>query len=300
MVAPFFPPPLSSLLSQAPPIRSLLARATDGPLRRAGLPPADVAAAAVDGTLRGLRRAGALAILRVKGADSIDAAVARGVELADMGCDAIEVTLDSPGWKDILIGLRASLPPRVLLGVGTVMDETVSHVGTAASLGATFALSPIDPVGFIDECHRHGVLAVPSGFTSNEWYDLHRRGAKMVKLFHAGLVPPATLKSMLGVTPLGEQMCIMPSGGVSPKNAPDWWDAGACVLGMGSNLVGMTSTRRRGRPCMRRRGQVAGRRQARCEASKGQGRGGQDALSAGGGTPGHFRNEPVSCHVTVS
>ena len=174
----------------------------------------------------------------MKGADSIDAAVARGVELADMGCDAIEVTLDSPGWKDILIGLRASLPPRVLLGVGTVMDETVSHVGTAASLGATFALSPIDPVGFIDECHRHGVLAVPSGFTSNEWYDLHRRGAKMVKLFHAGLVPPATLKSMLGVTPLGEQMCIMPSGGVSPKNAPDWWDAGACVLGMGSNLVG--------------------------------------------------------------
>ena len=80
--------------------------------------------------------------------------------------------------------------------------------------------------------------AVPSGFTTNEWYDLHRRGARMVKLFHAGLVPPSVLKSMLGVTPLGEQMCIMPSGGVSPRNAQEWWDAGACVLGMGSNLVG--------------------------------------------------------------
>ena len=56
------------------------------------------------------------------------------------------------------------------------MDETVSEVGTAAALGATFALSPIDPIGFVDECHRRGVLAVPSAFTSNEWYGLHRRG----------------------------------------------------------------------------------------------------------------------------
>ena len=82
------------------------------------------------------------------------------------------------------------------------------------------------------------MLAVPSAFTSNEWYALHRRGARMIKLFHAGLVSPAILKSMLGVTPLGAQMKIMPSGGVTPENAPDWWSAGAVVVGLGSNLVG--------------------------------------------------------------
>ena len=60
----------------------------------------------------------------------------------------------------------------------------------------------------------------------------------MIKWFHAGLASPAILKSMLSVTPLKEQMNIMPSGGVSPANAQDWWDAGACVIGMGSNLVG--------------------------------------------------------------
>ena len=27
-------------------------------------------------------------------------------------------------------------------------------------------------------------------------------------------------------------------GGVSPQNAPDWWAAGATVVGAGSNLVG--------------------------------------------------------------
>ena len=201
------------------------------------LPAPHEAVAAVEAVAQGLKRAGALAILRVK-SPSVDAAVARGVELAAMGCNAIEVTLDSPGWREILGRLHAELPPHVLLGVGTVMDETVSQVAAAKSLGASFALSPIDPVGFVDECHRHGVLAVPSAFTSNEWYGLHRRGAKMIKLFHAGLVSPSILKSMLGVTPLGEQMTIMPSGGVTPKNAPEWWDAGAAVVGMGSNLVG--------------------------------------------------------------
>ena len=200
------------------------------------LPDPAAASSAIEQTVDGLRRAGALAILRVK-SNSVETAVARGVELAKMGCLAIEVTLDSPQWRPILAGLKAELPPGVLIGVGTVMDESVSEVATAAALGASFALSPIDPVGFVDECHRRGVLAVPSAFTSNEWYALHRRGTRMIKLFHAGLVSPPVLKSMLGVGPLGG-LHIMPPGGVSPTNATEWWDAGAAVVGMGSNLVG--------------------------------------------------------------
>ena len=42
---------------------------------------------------------------------------------------------------------------------------------------------------------------------------------------------------MLGVSPLAA-MNIMPSGGVSPDNAKDWLDAGASIIGMGSNLAG--------------------------------------------------------------
>ena len=132
-------------------------------LARVGLPPAEEAAAAVDATVEGLRHAGCLAILRVKSDESTEAAIARGVELAGMGCTAIEVTLDSPGWKEILAGLKAECPPNVLLGVGTVMDESVAQVGLAASLGAKFALSPIDPIGFVDEAHRHGVLGCAVG-----------------------------------------------------------------------------------------------------------------------------------------
>lgn len=51
------------------------------------------------------------------------------------------------------------------------------------------------------------------------------------------MVGPKILKSMLGVSPLAA-MNIMPSGSVSPDNAEEWLEAGACVVGMGSNLAG--------------------------------------------------------------
>ena len=47
----------------------------------------------------------------------------RGVDLANMGYSAIEVTLDSKQPLQILQRLRVALPDSVLLGVGTVLDR---------------------------------------------------------------------------------------------------------------------------------------------------------------------------------
>ena len=124
----------------------------------------------------------------------------------------------------------------MLLGVGTVMDDTVSLLPRLKALGATFALSPIDPVGFVGECQRLGLLAIPSAFTSNECWALHRRGVRLIKLFHAGLASPAILKSMLAVTPLGEHLNILPSGGVCPTTRRVV--AAGAAVSMGPNLVG--------------------------------------------------------------
>jgi len=190
----------------------------------------------LDETMALLKRSGVMAILRAKGSPEV--AVNRGVELAALGCRCIEVTLDSSDWQLVLGQLRERLPAGFPLGVGTVMDDTVCELGRAAALGASFALSPIDPIGFVEECHRRGLVAVPSAFSSNEMWQLHRRGVRLIKLFHAGTISPAILKSMLDVTPLGANLNILPSGGVSPENAEAWWDAGAACVGMGSNLAG--------------------------------------------------------------
>ncbi|EDQ85916.1 uncharacterized protein MONBRDRAFT_28906 [Monosiga brevicollis MX1] len=188
----------------------------------------------VDATLAHLKNAGVLAILRAK---NPDAAIARGIELVELGCRALEVTLDTTEWRRVLQTLVEKLPANVCVGVGTVMDADVPLLPEIARLGAKFALSPIDPLGFIDACHRVGILAVPAGMTSNELWDMHRRGAKLIKLFHASMVTPKILKSMLGVSPL-KAMNIAPSGGCSPDNVEEWWDAGAVCVGMGSNLAG--------------------------------------------------------------
>eukprot|EP00118_Oscarella_pearsei_P011816 m.82148 g.82148 ORF g.82148 m.82148 type:complete len:594 (+) comp36287_c0_seq4:68-1849(+) len=186
----------------------------------------------IEATLEHLNSAGVIAILRAK---NPDVAIERGLELAKMGCKALEVTTDATDCIRIFKELREKLPSSCMLGVGTVMEA--EQVPTFAALGVKFALSPIAPKGFIETCHKHGIVAVPSGFTSNELWSLHKQGARMIKLFSAQQFSPALLKSMRSVGPL-INMNISPSGGIGPHNANDWWDAGAKVLAMGSNLVG--------------------------------------------------------------
>eukprot|EP00048_Salpingoeca_helianthica_P015701 m.228137 g.228137 ORF g.228137 m.228137 type:complete len:640 (-) comp17410_c0_seq1:45-1964(-) len=197
-------------------------------------PPPPNHAAALDETYQRLLAAGVVAILRAK---NPDAAIARAKELISIGCRAIEVTLDSTDWRRVLREIAAGAPAHVAVGVGTVMDDTVCLLPEIAALGGQFALSPINPIGFIDACHEVGVLAVPSGFTSNELWDLHRCGARMIKLFHAATLGPAGLKSILSVSPL-RAMTIVPSGGIGPDTLAAWWDAGAKAVGMGTNLAG--------------------------------------------------------------
>ena len=38
----------------------------------------------------------------------------------------------------------------------------------------------------------------------NECWSMHRRGARLIKLFHAGLASPQILKAMLDIGPLGD------------------------------------------------------------------------------------------------
>ena len=92
-----------------------------------------------------------VAILRAKNAD---AAIARGVELAKLGCSALEVTLDSVDFERVLSTLVARVGDFCCVGVGTVQDA--ADVPRVAALGAKFALSPFNPPGMI-QCPPTGV-----------------------------------------------------------------------------------------------------------------------------------------------
>jgi 2-dehydro-3-deoxyphosphogalactonate aldolase len=61
-----------------------------------------------------------VAILRT---NNPEVALRRGIELADMGCTALEVTVDSVGFFDLVTRLRAVLGDRCLVGAGTVTNH---------------------------------------------------------------------------------------------------------------------------------------------------------------------------------
>ena len=184
-------------------------------------------------TIDVMNRGKVLAILRSKNGDL---AIQRGIELVhEMGATAIEVTTDTDDFENVLSTLCTTVGDVALVGVGTVMHA--SHVQRIAELGAVFALSPINPPGFVKECLRCGILPVPAAYTPTECWTAYSQGAKVVKLFPAHMWKPKVLKSMLGTGELGN-IKICPSGGITPETAADWLDAGAFCVGMGTNLTG--------------------------------------------------------------
>ncbi|HZU38887.1 MAG TPA: 2-dehydro-3-deoxyphosphogluconate aldolase, partial [Gemmataceae bacterium] len=74
----------------------------------------------------------------------------------------------------------------------------------------------------------------PGAFTPTEILTAWEAGADIVKVFPAEVVGPAFFKAMRGPLP---QIRLMPTGGVDLNTAADFLRAGACCLGIGSQLV---------------------------------------------------------------
>ena len=83
-------------------------------------------------------------------------------------------------------------------------------------------------------CQRYDKLVMPGAFTPTEILTAWEAGADIVKVFPADVVGPAFFKALRGPLP---QIRLMPTGGVDLKTAADFLKAGACCLGVGSQLV---------------------------------------------------------------
>jgi hypothetical protein len=110
--------------------------------------------------LERLKKAKLIAIVRAK---NPDVAIARGIELAEMGCGALEITMDSTDCLKILKALVKAVGHKVLVGVGTVEDKM--QIEAVADAGARFALAPVNPYGMVQAAHARGVLAMPAAMT---------------------------------------------------------------------------------------------------------------------------------------
>jgi 2-dehydro-3-deoxyphosphogluconate aldolase/(4S)-4-hydroxy-2-oxoglutarate aldolase len=148
------------------------------------------------------------------------------------GVNSIEITMTVPGAVDIIRQLSKAVPSDVLIGAGTVVDEE-----TAAKVidsGATFVVGPVLNLGVVSLCVRRGIAVMPGCYTPTEILTGWQAGADIIKVFPATTLGPKYFKDLRGPFP---DIRLMPTGGVTIDNVGEWITAGACAVGIGSDLL---------------------------------------------------------------
>lgn len=172
---------------------------------------------------------GLVAIIRASSSEQL-VSVARA--LYEGGVDVIEVTFTTPGAAEVISAVKKELGKHVLLGAGTVLDSETARIAILA--GAEFLVSPTVNLDVIKLALRYDKGIMPGAYTPTEVLTAWEAGADIVKLFPADIGGPAYLKAIKGPLP---QIRIMPTGGVNLQTLRDFVKAGACAVGLGSQLV---------------------------------------------------------------
>src|SRR6516162_5174923 len=152
--------------------------------------------------------------------------------LADGGISVVEITMTVPDALGVVCEVRRELGDRVLLGAGTILDPETARAALLA--GAEYLVAPTLNLDVIRLCQRYDKLVMPGAFTPTEILTAWEAGADIVKVFPADAVGPAFFKALRGPLP---QVRLMPTGGVDLTTAASFLKAGACCLGVGSQLL---------------------------------------------------------------
>ena len=179
--------------------------------------------------LRVIIDCGVVAVVRVGSAREaleVCLAIARG------GVKPVEVTMTVPNAIDVIKEFKSTVKDEVLVGAGTVLDPETARAAILA--GVDYIVTPTLNLKVIEMCHRYGKVVIPGAFTPTEILTAWEAGADIVKVFPAGVAGPQYLKDIKGPLP---QVRLLPTGGVTLENTPDFIKAGAVAVAVGTALV---------------------------------------------------------------
>jgi 2-dehydro-3-deoxyphosphogluconate aldolase / (4S)-4-hydroxy-2-oxoglutarate aldolase len=182
-----------------------------------------------DTQLRQVLECGIVAVVRSPDSQQL-VEVARA--LADGGVTVVEITMSVPDALAVLRQVRQALGDRLLLGAGTILDPETARAALLA--GAEYVVAPTLNRAVIRLCRRYDKLVMPGAFTPTEILTAWEAGADVVKVFPAEVLGPAFFRAVRAPLP---QVRLMPTGGVDLTTAAAFLKAGACCLGVGSQLV---------------------------------------------------------------
>lgn len=155
-----------------------------------------------------------------------------GQALFDAGLRVIEVPLNSPEPFKSIEYLAGRLGETCLIGAGTVM--TPDDVIEVRDAGGELIVMPHSDAEVIEEAKAEGLVCLPGVATPTEGFAALTSGADGLKMFPGEAMPPKIVKAWRAVFP--PAIKLMPVGGVSEQNMPDYLAAGASGFGIGSSL----------------------------------------------------------------
>lgn len=160
--------------------------------------------------------------------NQVENAVPLAKALVAGGLKVLEITLRTPVALECIRQIKAEVPDAIV-GAGTIINTHTLY--QAIDAGAEFIVSPGTTEILLDEALASGVPILPGVVTPSEVMRLLEKGITSMKFFPAeaaGGIP--MLKSIGGPLP---QVTFCPTGGVNPKNAPEYLALSnvACVGG---------------------------------------------------------------------
>jgi 2-dehydro-3-deoxyphosphogluconate aldolase / (4S)-4-hydroxy-2-oxoglutarate aldolase len=170
-------------------------------------------------------------IIAVIRADDLRVGAKMAQAVAAGGIKLIEITANSDRPWELIELLRTELPD-CSIGTGTILS--LSELQNAIDCGAEYAFSPHVDLSLIRAAIDAELPIVPGALTPTEIITAWQAGATAVKVFPIQSVGGVSyLQSLQG--PIG-QIPLIPTGGVTVANAPDFLAAGAVAVGLAGSL----------------------------------------------------------------
>ena len=148
------------------------------------------------------------------------------------GIRAVELTMSIPNALEAVRTVDRELGDKILLGVGTVIDDDTCR--SAIDAGAKYVISPITRPSLVAAAHALDRPVMLGAYTPTEAQAAHEAGSDFVKLFPADTLGPSYIKSLLAPLP---HLRIVPTGGVNLDTMEAFLAAGSAALGTGSALL---------------------------------------------------------------
>lgn len=164
--------------------------------------------------------------------DDLSKAVELTRALAAGGVTSVEFTFTNPNAAQVITTVREAVGDSAFIGAGTVLDAETARVAILA--GAEYIVTPSFRPETIQMCRRYSIPTVIGAFTPTEILGAWESGADFIKIHPASLGGPKYFKDVLAPFP---HIKLIPSGGVTLDNAPEFIRAGAVAVALGSALV---------------------------------------------------------------